>query len=135
MATGTPSVFIQIWVDTNALQNGSTRGVYVVDNRVSNGSTNEGTANLQTNATNGSLVNWQVFNVDPTATGAKSIQSISNSNAWGPGGQPQPDPTYGGFTGQLQNVGVAPYSVTFNAQKQQGSAAITTTVNLSMAVH
>ena len=112
-----------------------TRGVYVVDNRVSNGSTNEGTANLQTNVTNASVVNWQVFNVDPTATGAKSIQAISNSNAWGPGGQPQPDATYGGFTGQVQNTGTAPYSVTFNAQKQQGSAAITTTVNLTMSVH
>jgi hypothetical protein len=131
----TPSVFIQIWVDTNALQNGSTKGVYVVDNRVSNGSQNEGTASLTTNASNGSTVNWQIFNIDPTNTGTIGIQSISNSNAWGSGGQPQADPTYGGFSGQVQNTGTAQYSVTFNAQKQPGSAAITTTINLAMSVH
>jgi hypothetical protein len=133
--TGTPSVFVQIWIDTNALQNGSTKGVYVVDNRVSNGSNNEGMPNLQTSLTNGSFINWQVFNIDPTSTGQKSIQSISNSNAWGSGGQPQPDTTYGGYTGQVQTAGVANYSVTFNAQKQQGTAGITTTVNLSVSVH
>jgi hypothetical protein len=131
----TPSVFIQIWVDTNALQNGSTEGVYVIDNRISNGSQNEGTASLTTSATNGSTVNWQIFNIDPTNTGTIGIQTISNSNAWGPGGQPQADTTYGGFSGQLQNAGTAGYSVTFNAQKQPGSAAITTTVNLTMSVH
>lgn len=131
----TPSVFVQIWVDTNALQNGSTNGVYVVDNRVSNGSQNEGTASLTTNASNGSTVNWQVFNIDPTSTGLIGIQAISNSNAWGPGGQPQADPTYGGFSAQVQTTGTAPYSITFNAQKQPGSAAITTTVNLAMSVH
>lgn len=131
----TPSVFIQIWVDTNALQNGSTKGVYAVDNRVSNGSQNEGTAGLTTNASNGSTVNWQIFNIDPTNAGMIGIQTISNSNAWGPGGQPQLDPTYGGFSGQVQNTGTAPYSVTFNAQKQPGSAAITTTINLAMSVH
>lgn len=130
-----PSVFIQIWVDTNALQNGSTNGVYVADNRVSNGSQNEGTASLTTNASNGSVVNWQVFNIDPTSMGAIGIQAISNSNAWGSGGQPQTDSTYGGFSGQVQNTGTAPYSVTFNAQKQPGSAAITTTINLAMSVH
>lgn len=130
-----PSVFIQIWVDTNALQNGSTKGVYAVDNQVSNGSQNEGTANLTTSVTNGSVVNWQIFNIDPTAAGLMSIQTISNSNAWGPGGQPQADATYGGFTGQVQTTGTAGYSVTFNAQKQPGSAAITTTINLTVAVH
>jgi hypothetical protein len=130
---GTPSVFVQIWVDTNALTNGSTKGVYVVDNRVSAGSQNEGSTNLATAATNGSYVNWQVFNIDPTSTTPISIQSLSNSRAWGPSGQPQSDTTNGGFTGQLQETGNAPYSVTFNASKGGGSG-ITTTVNLSVVV-
>lgn len=134
MAALPPSVFVQIWVDTNALQNMSTNGVYVVDNQVGSGSHNEGSANLTSSVTNGSVVNWQLFNIDPTNQGLMSIQSISNSNAWGPGGQPQQDLTYGGFTGQVQNTGTAGYSVTFNAQKQPGTAGITTTVNLTMAV-
>lgn len=131
--TGTPSVFVQIWVDTNALQNGSTKGVYVVDNRVSMGSSDEGSAGLRTCCNNGSYVNWQVFNIDPTNTTPISIQSISNSNAWGASGQPQADATNGGFTGQAQQTGSAPYSVTFNATKGGGSG-ITSTVNLSIAV-
>lgn len=131
--TGTPSVFVQIWVDTNALANGSTKGVYVVDNRISHGSQKEGTASLVTGATNGSYINWQVANVDPTNTTPISIQSISNSNAWGPSGQPQADDTNGGFTGQVQSTGTASYSVTFNASKGGGSG-ITTTVNLQVAV-
>lgn len=131
--TGTPSVFVQIWVDTNALANGSTKGVYVVDNRVSQGSKSEGSASLVTAITNGSYINWQVANIDPTNTSPISIQSVSNSNAWGPSGQPQADDTNGGFTGQVQHTGTAPYSVSFNASKGGGSG-ITTTVNLQIAV-
>lgn len=131
--TGTPTVFVQIWFDTNALSNGSTKGVYAVDSRVSQGSQKEGTPSLQTAVTNGTYVNWQLLNVDPTNTEPMSIQSISNSNAWGPSGQPQIDDNNGGFTGQVQATGTAPYSVTFNASKGGGSG-ITTTVNLQMAV-
>lgn len=126
---GTPSVFVQIWVDNNALTNGQTKGVYVLDNRVSSGSTSEATASLTTSLSNGSYINWQVLNIDPTDTETLSIQSISNSNAWGSTGQPESDSTYGGFTGQVQNTGTAPYSVTFNSSRGGG---ITTTVNLQI---
>lgn len=131
--SGTPSVFVQIWVDTNALAAGSTNGVYVVDSRVSSGSQKEGSSNLQTAVSNGSYINWQVFNIDPTNTSPISIQQISNCNAWGASGQPQSDATNGGFTGQVQKTGTAGYSVSFNATKGGGSG-ITTTVQLAVAV-
>ena len=109
------SVQIQIWVDTNATQAGSTRGVYVVDNRVTSGSQNEGSATLTTACTQNSFICWQVFTVDPKTTAGAQIQSISNSNAWGPSGQPQAaSDNPNAFTGQAQNAGSASYSVTLN---------------------
>ena len=43
-------------------------------------------------------MNWQVFSIDPTATGAKTIQSISNSNASAPAASSSLILTYGWFT-------------------------------------
>ncbi len=133
MATGTPTVFIQIWVDINAIQNGSTAGLYLVDNRVGNGSQNEGSTNLSTNVTNGTTIQWNVYNIDPTSTAVLSLTAIGNASVWGAGGQPQADGK-GGFVGQVQVTGSASYQITLNAQKQPGSAAITLKVNPGITV-
>lgn len=127
------TVFIQIWVDINAIQNGSTRGVYAVDNRVGAGSTNEGTPNLLTQVTNGSTIQWNVYNIDATSTVVPTLTAIGNANIWGAGGQPQADGT-GAFIGQVQATGQDAYQVTINAQKQPGSAGITINFDPSMAV-
>lgn len=130
------SVFIQIWIDTNAVQAGSTRGIYLVDNRVSNGSQNEGSATLQTACTKNSFICWQVFAIDPNYTaigGSVAIQSIGNSNAWGNSGQPQLMNS-GTATGQAQNSGSASYSINLNVQSP-GLSGITLTVNASVNVN
>jgi len=121
------SIFVQIWVDTNALQNGSTKGVYLVDNRLNNGSQNEGTVGLQTAVTTNSYICWQVYNVDPNSSTTLSIASIGNSNAWGASGQPQ-SVSPNTFTGQAQTNGLAEYKLTINAQAGGGSG-ITTSVS------
>jgi hypothetical protein len=130
-------VFVQLWVDTNALQNGSERGIYLVDNKVNDannhGSTNEGTTNLSTNVTNHSNICWQVFNIDPNSTTTLSIASMSNAPVFGASGQPESvnDNT---FTGQVQAVGSSPYQVTLNAEIP-GSSGITATVSPSLVVY
>jgi hypothetical protein len=129
---GTPTVFIQIWVDINAVQNGSAKGVYLVDNRVANGSRSEGSASLVTQVTNGSTIQWDVYNIDATSAASVSIVDIGNCNVWGAGGQPQPG-TSGSFVGQAQSTGSAGYTVTINVQKQVGSAGITITLNPSIS--
>ena len=119
------SVFIQIWIDTNSATNGSTKGVYLVDNRVSSGSQNEGSVNLQTACTKGSYICWQVFAIDPNFTaigGSVAIQSIGNSNAWGNSGQPQL--VGAAATGQVQNSGTATYQINLNVQSP-GQSGIT----------
>lgn len=116
------NVFVQLWVDTNAVQEGSTRGVYVVDNRVASGSENEGTPGLVTFVTQGTNVCWQVFTVSPCVDATVQIQSIGNSNAWGPSGQPQMVPGQPNtFTGQVQKPGGAGYQVNLTVQLGTGS--------------
>ncbi|MEG3171754.1 hypothetical protein U1708_05965 [Sphingomonas sp. ZB1N12] len=128
---GTPTVFIQIWVDINAVQNGSTTGVYMVDNRVANGSQNEGSAGLSTQVTNGSTIQWNIYNIDANSAAVLSIADIGNCNVWGAGGQPE---TVGGgvFVGQAQVTGGTNYAININVQKQVGSAGITINLNPSI---
>ena len=129
------SVFIQIWIDTNSAQVGTTKGIYLVDNRVSSGSQNEGSAALQTACTLNSYICWQVFAVDPNFTasgGSVALQQIGNSNAWGNSGQPQMlNATT--FTGQVQNGGTANYQININLQSP-GMSGITLMVNPSINV-
>ncbi len=128
------SVFIQIWVDTNAASQGSTAGIYLVDNQVSRGSQNEGTPSLSTVATQNSNVCFSVLNIDCQDTSSLSIVNMGNSDAYGFNGTPQQfSPTV--WTGTLANGQVsAPYSVVLNITKQGGGGSITTQVNPSFQV-
>jgi hypothetical protein len=132
MAAGTPTVFIQIWIDANKVQNGSSEGIYLNDNRVGAGSSNEGTNALSSDVTNGSTIQWNVFNIDPTSSLIPELTSIGNASIWGASGQPQSD-GQGGFIGQVQATGSAGYQVAMN-MPVQGGAGITLTVNPTMNV-
>lgn len=127
------SIFVQIWVDTNALQNGSTEGVYLVDNNVSNGSSKEGTPDLDSNIPNGTNICWTVLNVDPTWDGTLSISNMGNSSVFGASGTPQ-QVNSSTWTGQVQATGTASYNINFAAQASGGSG-ITTNVNPTLSVH
>lgn len=128
MATIQPSecgVFVQIWVDTNALQNGSTTGVYLVDSNHNNGSSHEGTPSLNTNVSTNTKICWQVLNTNKNWDGELSIQNFSNAGVFGAGGTPtQVDPST--WTGQVQANGSDTYEVTFNAQPSGGTGISTT---------
>jgi hypothetical protein len=116
------TTFVQVWVDTNALQNGSEQGIYVVDNQLNNGSQNEGTPNLSTQVTNHTNICWHVYNIDPNSTTQLAIQSIGNSAAFGASGQPESaGDGSGAFTGQVQATGSASYTLNFTAQKPNSS--------------
>ena len=125
------SVFIQIWVDTNVLHEGSTVGVYLVDNRTSTG-IDEGTPMLTTTVSQSTYICWQIANVDPESATGLSIQSISNSPVWGASGQPF---FAGGqsWTGQAQSAGRSQYQLIFNAEYQHGMG-VTTIVTPTIVV-
>lgn len=125
---------IQVWVDDNAVQINSTRGVYLVDNRTNAGSEAEGTPSLSTAASKGSNICWQAFLINKNSTSQVSIASISNANVFGASGQPQRAPDIqSAFTGQLQNGGSSSYTLTLNVISATGSAT-TVTVNPNLAV-
>jgi hypothetical protein len=127
------SVFIQIWVDTNALQNGQTTGVYLVDNNLNHGSTNEGTVSLNTDVPVGSSICWSLLSIDPTSTTILQIQNFGNASVFGASGTPQ-QVNATTWTGQVQQAGNASYTINFSAQYPGGSG-ITTNVNPSLSVH
>ena len=136
MATITPSscsIFVQIWVDSNALVNGQTTGVYLVDNNLNNGSANEGTVNLMTKVAVGTNICWQLLNVDPNSQVQLQIQNFGNASVFGASGTPQ-QVNASTWTGQVQAQGTnVPYNINFSAQIP-GSSGITTTVTPSLTV-
>lgn len=127
------SVFIQIWVDTNALQNGQTTGVYLVDNNISHGSGAEGTVNLKTVVPSGTSICWSLLNVNPTSNTILAIQNFGNAGVFGASGTPQQFNATT-WTGQVQEAGNAQYNINFTAQIP-GSSGITTSVNPTLSVH
>lgn len=135
MAIISPSsctVFVQIWVDTNALQQGSTTGVYIVDNNLNHGSTNEGTVSLNTNVPVGTSICWSLLNVNPISSTVLAIQDFGNAGIFGASGTPQ-QVNATTWTGQVQAAGQAQYNVNFTAQIP-GASGITTSVNPSLSV-
>ena len=128
------SVFIQIWVDTNAAQQGSVQGIYLVDNQFTQGSQGEGTPNLNTHATVNSNICFSLLNVDPQSTATLSIQNMDNSNAYGFNGTPQQfTPTI--WTGTLANGAVnASWGASINITKQGGGGTITTHVPAAFTI-
>lgn len=93
------TVFVQVWVDVNALSQGSTSGCYAVSNR-SQQSSGEGTANLHTDVITSSNVCWAVLPIDPQYTGDFSITNIGAQSGW----EQPPAPVAGMpnvFTGKL----------------------------------
>ena len=131
----TPSqcnVFIQAWVDVNAIVQGQgATGCYLVDNRLTSGSTGEGGSGLTTACSNGSYVCWEVIAIDPNAAITQlQIQQVGNSNAWGNTGQPEPiDGTDTVYTGQVQNRGTAQYPLVLNVNNT--SVTLTPSVTVS----
>lgn len=93
------TVFVQVWVDVNALQQDSTSGCYAVSNRCNN-SQGEGTANLNTQVITGSSVCWAVLPVDPQYNKLFTITNVGTESGWAqPPAQVSGQPNV--FTGQV----------------------------------
>lgn len=73
------TVFIQIWVDINALTVGQIAGCYAVDNLQGNG---EGSPSLNSNVPTNTSVCWQVLPIDPQYAGDLSITQIAAPSGW-----------------------------------------------------
>lgn len=98
------TVFVQVWVDVNALQQGSTQGCYAVSNR-SQQSSGEGTPDLNVSVITGSNVCWSVLPIDPQYNGNFQITAVGVQSGWNTPPQPVANnPNM--FTGQLSKATV-----------------------------
>lgn len=73
------TVFIQIWVDINALTPGQLTGCYAVDNLQGSG---EGTNSLSSAVPTNTSICWQVLPIDPQYAGDLSITQIAAPSGW-----------------------------------------------------
>ncbi|SFD74894.1 hypothetical protein SAMN05518672_10351 [Chitinophaga sp. CF118] len=112
-------VFVIGFVDSSIVSSGQSTGLYFVDNRGNNGSSNEGTAKLNTASLKMDNVCWTVYPLNPNDGSKVSINVIGSSNAWGPTGQPTAS-TDGAYTGTTQNGGSAGYNILLNVLPQSG---------------
>lgn len=108
--------FIQIWVDVNDLTTCQLTGCYAVDNQVANGSTGEGTINLNTVTPTNSNVCWQVLPIDPQYIGMFSITQIAVPSGWQnqPAAYSKTGDTWTGTVSQASTGGSVCQGVTIN---------------------
>lgn len=124
------TVFVQVWVDVNGLQQGSTSGCYAVSNRC-NESQGEGTASLTTNVVTGSNVCWAVLPIDPQYNGSFSITNVGVESGWAQPPAPVPQqPNV--FTGQVEQSTVGG-NIDSNIQfSYNGSNQVTVTLPVTI---
>lgn len=118
-----PQAFITIAVDTAyvASQQGQniSHGVYMMDNQVSNGSTNEGQTELSTVVPVGSLIGFNTVPINPGSGDTVIITgfTVSQGSVFGSQGYPQQQPPIGTepvgayWIGQAMNVGHQTYQI------------------------
>jgi hypothetical protein len=100
-----PQAAITIAVDTQyvAAQQGQniSQGIYMMDNRVNNGSTGEGTLELNTHAQDGNLIGFNVVPINPTngdtvvITGFTVQPPPGQTGVFGSQGYPEQQPALG----------------------------------------
>lgn len=120
-----PQTSITIAVDTAyvAAQGGQniTKGIYMMDNRVHSGSTGEGTLELSTVTTNGSLIGFNVVPIDILGSFGDEVVitgfQVSNGSVFTAAGKPKKQPALPGepegayWIGQALHQGSQTYQI------------------------
>ncbi|MBV9494835.1 MAG: hypothetical protein JOZ54_11365 [Acidobacteria bacterium] len=121
----TPQVSIAIAVDTawiagQAVNGGISEGVFLMDNRVRSGSSQEGTLSLHTVCSTGSLIGFQVVPIDGGAFGDQVVITgfaDINGEVFTGAGHPVPSPPPGNgpsgsyWIGQAMKAGTETYQI------------------------
>lgn len=126
------TVFIQIWIDINALAQQQVTGCYAVDNLQGSG---EGTPSLTSKVATNTSVCWQVRPIDPQYAGSLTITQISAPTGWQ--AQPSPiDPSSAVWTGTVSKSstgGTISQGITVNYNG--GSVSWTGVLPMSVAIN
>jgi hypothetical protein len=129
-AIPTAQTAITIAVDVNYIatlpagQNPGSKGIYMMDNRVLNGSSNEGNFELSTKCPTGNLISFAAVPINAEAGTASNTKveiigfNVSSGNVFTAAGQPRPfnPPPDGGtnnsfWIGQAMNQGSQTYQI------------------------
>jgi len=127
------TVFVQVWVDVNALQPNSTQGCYAVCNR-SMQSKGEGTANLQTEVPTGSFICWSVLPIDPQFEGTLEITNVGTQTGWSAAPAQYGD-EQNVYTGQVNVAyvdGVVDSNIQFNYNGSTGPGQMSVTLPVAI---
>ncbi|HTF03551.1 MAG TPA: hypothetical protein VK826_05970 [Bacteroidia bacterium] len=140
MANPKPSnctVFINIWVDVEALQANQSTGCYIVDNQCGANppSQNEGSSSLVTSVPQGATICWTILPIDPQFANTLTITNMQQGStgfAQVPSAYSSTAPQIAGqtWTGQLvSNSTGGNYSQTINcnATTWNGGTSFTVT--------
>jgi Inclusion body protein len=112
-----PQTSIQIAVDTAYVIGQAGKdigaGVYMMDNRVSNGSKGEGNLELHTSANVGDLVGFRVHPINPNSSDSVEITgfNVSSGSVFGSNGTPREQQTPDYWIGQALNAGNQTYQI------------------------
>ena len=136
--TLSPQTSITIAVDTAyvAAQQGRNigQGIYMMDNRVRNGSSGEGTLELSTACNNGDLIGFNVVPIDALGTSGDSVVitgfTVSQGNVFTAAGTPRQQPALPGEPAGAYWIGQA-----LNQGSQTYQIQIEVTVGLLQPVH
>lgn len=111
------SIQILICLDENDLQEGTVKGVYLLDNQLGNRGAHFALPTVGTYVARTDKIYWRVCLLDPNSHAIPEISSIGNSKAWGFTGQPERafDSTTA-FTGMAEESGNYSYNITVNVK-------------------
>lgn len=113
-----PATAIAIAIDTQYVASvgggGITKGIYMFDNRLDNGSSGEGGLELSTKCNAGDLIGFEVYPVDERGSSGDTVAitgfNVSQGSVFGSQGYPmQQTPSY--WIGQAINAGSQTYQI------------------------
>lgn len=113
-----PQTAIAIAIDTQYIASvgggGITKGIYMFDNRLDNGSTGEGGLELSTKCNAGDLIGFEVYPIDERGSSGDTVAitgfNVSQGSVFGSQGYPmKQSPNY--WIGQAVNAGGQTYQI------------------------
>ncbi|WP_139282315.1 hypothetical protein [Serratia marcescens] len=115
------AIQILICIDENLAQEGTIKGIYLMDNQLGNNSAHSALPSVATTVAKGDKIYWRITLVDPNSGGTVGLTEIGNCRAWGFSGQPEPaydNPN--AYTGEAEESGSYSYNIAIELVTSDG---------------
>ncbi|MBS0057669.1 hypothetical protein [Yersinia sp. Marseille-Q3913] len=127
-------VQILICIDEEDIQEGTDKGIYLLDNQLGSRGAHAALPTVGTVASRSDRIYWRICMLSPSSYATAEIVSIGNSKAWGFSGQPESAfDSDSAFTGQVQEAGTYSYNISITVtNSDQGDFSLTFTHTLQI---